>query len=654
MRKYLILLFCLLTTAIAVVSCANLGTPDGGRYDETPPSVVKSMPAQGATNQTRQKIDILFDEYVKITNANEKVIISPPQLEAANVRADGKHIKITLYDSLKVNTTYTVDFSDAIEDNNEGNPMGNYTFSFSTGDKIDTMEVAGTVLNAENLEPIKGILVGLYPLDSTFCDSTFIKEPLCRVSRTNGSGRFSIKGVANGKYRAFALQDADGNFCFSQKSEMLAFDTLDISTWCKPDLRYDTVWHDSIHYDSIRVVPYIHYYPDDVVLKAFLEEGQAHYFLKSERQIPDWFRLYFTAPADTLPMIKGLNFDEKCLIPETNPTNDTITYWVRDTAFTHNNDTIAFSMTYLETDSAGALVPRTDTLELIPKTTYSKIKKEMEEKSATWEKERAKLARRSKKPLPAEENPFTSVFLEVKMKPTGSLDPNKNISITANEPISRVDSTMIHLYHKQDSDWLPEPFLFLPDEKDAKSYILYAEWQPKERYMFLMDSLAITGIMGHQSRSLKSEFSVRSTDDYGSLFIHVIHPDTGVVVQLLNKSDKPIYQQRADKDGQADFFYLKPGEYYVRAFVDKNGNNKWDTGEYISGLHPEETFYFPKPMQVRAKWDVEQDWELRGIPADKQKPMAITKQKPDRTKDAKQRNKERDEEKRRAKEGRSD
>ena len=145
-------------------------------------------------------------------------------------------VKVDLFDSLQANTTYTIDFSDAIEDNNEGNPMGQYTYSFSTGDVIDTMEVSGTVLNAENLEPVKGVMVGLFPADSTFHDSLFTTTPFRRVSRTNGSGRFTIKGVKPGRYRTFALQDADGDFTFSQKSEMVAWDTTVISTSCRPDI----------------------------------------------------------------------------------------------------------------------------------------------------------------------------------------------------------------------------------------------------------------------------------------------------------------------------------------------------------------------------------------------------------------------------------
>ena len=210
MKEWKPLLYSILTLLL-VVSCASMAQPDGGEYDEIPPKVVSCSPADRSAGIQTRKARITFDEYVKLENASEKVIVSPPQIEPANIRADGKRIKIDLNDTLKPNTTYTIDFGDAIEDNNEGNPMGNYTYSFSTGDDIDTMEVAGTVLNAQDLEPVKGTLVGLYPADENLTDSTFLTTPFSRVSRTNGSGRFAIKGVKRGYYKVFALDETSSS-----------------------------------------------------------------------------------------------------------------------------------------------------------------------------------------------------------------------------------------------------------------------------------------------------------------------------------------------------------------------------------------------------------------------------------------------------------
>lgn len=630
---------------LTIVSCANIGSPDGGRYDEEPPEVVSAIPADRAVNVDKQKISILFNEFVKLTNASEKVVISPPQLEVANVRAAGKRIKVTLFDSLQSNTTYTVDFNDAIEDNNEGNPMGFYTYSFSTGPVIDTMEMSGHVLAAENLEPVKGMLVGLYRADSTYDDSLFRTKPLVRVSRTNGSGHFTIKGIAPGQYRIFALQDGDGDYRFSQKSEAIAFDTLVYVPSSRPDLRMDTCWRDSIYYDSIRVVPYTHYLPDDIVQFSFLEGKQDLHLLKMERPEPDWFKIYFTAPVDTLPVIRGLNFNDSCLVLEASEHNDTLTYWITDTAFTHSTDSLEMEMRSLDTDTLGVLGWRTDTFMLVARTGWAKIRDEKQKKIDEWNKEREKKVKKSKKPLPPEQNPYEQDFLEVKISPTGALDPNRNVMIQSSEPISSIDTARIHLYVVRDSNLYEEPYLLLPTPHKARSYTLYAEWQPDYKYAVAVDSAAIMGVMGHTNRKARTELRVRNLNEYGTLIVNLLTKDTCMVVQLLNGSDRVVTQQRVSSSGVAEFYYLSPEIYYMRCFVDINGNGKWDVGDYGQGLQPERVYYFPKPMNVRAGWDVEQEWDVQSIPVMRQKPAELIKQKADKEKTPRERNKERDAEK---------
>ncbi len=251
-----LLYFFTLSSLLLAVGCARMGSPDGGWYDDDPPRVVSATPADQSTNVTTQKITILFDEFIKLEDPTQNVIVSPPQLEMPEIQAKGKKIVVELKDSLKPNTTYTIDFSDAISDNNEGNPMGNFTYTFSTGEQIDTFEVAGYVIDASNLEPVKGISVGLY---NNLADSVFRTEPLMRVSRTDASGHFVIKGVAPGEYRVYALQDADGDFKFTQKSEMIAFSHQTYKPSAGPDIRQDTIWRDTLHIDNILRVPYTHF-----------------------------------------------------------------------------------------------------------------------------------------------------------------------------------------------------------------------------------------------------------------------------------------------------------------------------------------------------------------------------------------------------------
>ena len=627
-------LLCILIPA----ACASIGTPDGGAYDETPPKVVKCQPANMAVNNRDKKLTLSFDEFIVLENASEKVIVSPPQKEMPEIRTSGKKIHITLNDTLKENTTYTVDFSDAIVDNNEGNPMGNFTYAFSTGAEIDTMEVSGTLLEAENLEPIKGMLVGLH---ADLDDSVFTTQPFIRVSRTDSRGQFTIKGVARGKYRIYALQDMDGDFRFSQKAEKIAFDSLVLEPTCAPDTRQDTVWADSTHIDTIKTVPFTHFYPDDVILRGFTEGHQDLHLLKTERPVPETFTLYFTGPSDTIPALKGLNFEgTENMVLERSLHNDTLTYWITDTTVAYK-DTLTFSMTYLDTDTLGQLTYRTDTLDLVPKVTRTQQVKELQKKTEEWEDQQKKAKRRQKENYVAKPNPFLREDLTYKMLPSGAIAPTQNIKFTFAEPIAGIDTAALHFHKRIDTLWVEEPYLFLPVEGDLRSFMLYAEWHPGDKYKFEADSNAVTSVLGKASTAIKKEISVNTENEFSSLFIRLILPDTAAVVQLMDNGDKVVRSAKA-VDGRADFFYLNPGEYYLRLFIDRDNDGEWTTGDYADNRQPEEVFYFPKPLTLKARWEVEQDWDVRGIPLNKQKPEAITKQKPDAEKKIKQRNAERE------------
>lgn len=634
MQKNITLIFmAIAAVASLVVSCAKMGQPDGGWYDETPPHVVGASPADRAVNSGAKKVTILFDEFIKIENATEKVVVSPPQLEQPEIKASGKRIEVKLADSLKANTTYTIDFSDAISDNNEGNPLGNYTYSFSTGAAIDTFEVAGYVLQAENLEPVKGILVGLY---DDLADSAFTTKPMLRVSRTDSRGRFVIKGVAPGTYRAFALQDVDGNYIFNQKSEMLAFNHEQIVPTSKPDIRQDTTWIDSLRIKNIDQVPYTHFLPDNIVLRAFTELQTDRYFLKSERSEPDHFSLYFTY-ADTLPTIRGLNFNaDGAFLIETSEKLDTVTYWLRDTALV-NTDTLDIELTYLATDTSGVVRQQTDTVQILSKKTREKRMKQAEKEFEDWKKKQEKLKKKGE--------PYDSVmppkFLEMNAVAPSSLDPDRNISFEFATPLARIDTSMIHLYSKIDTLWYNAPFELQQKPGRTRSYTLLGEWRPDIEYSLEIDSAAFTDIYGLATKPYKQGFKVRSLDDYSTVAFTLPNMNgKQLVVQLLNTSDQPV-KTVSTNDGFATFFYVMPGKYYARLFVDDNGNGLWDTGEYAADRQPEEVFYYPEMIECKAKWDLRLTWNTASKPIHEQKPAAIVKQKGEQKKKVQQRNLER-------------
>jgi len=615
-----------------------MGSPDGGWYDDTPPYVLGSTPADKSVNVSSRRVNIYFNEYIKLEDAQNKVIVSPPQIEMPEIKAGGKRIIVDLKDSLKQNTTYTIDFSDAISDNNEGNPMGNYTFSFSTGKEIDTLEVSGYVLNAENLEPIKGIQVGLY---DNLSDTVFKKEPMIRISRTDSRGRFTVKGVAPGTYRAYALQDADGDFVYNQKSEMIAFNHETFEPSWKPDTRQDTIWRDSLHIDNILRVPYTHFLPDDITLLAFTVIQDTRYLVKTERQEPNKLGFYFSYGDSLPPVLRGLNFNaDSAFVVEPSAKNDTIFYWLRDTTLI-NQDTLLIATEYRITDdSTGVLINKPDTLELLPKMSYERRMKEKQKEMEKWLKEQEKKKKRNE--------PYDSIMprevLKLKISPSGSLDPDQRVVIESPTPIERLDTAGIHLYTKVDSLWYEAKFRFRPLRECIRKYELIADWKMDTEYSLEIDSAAFEDIYGLVINPVKQGLKVKSEDEYSTLTVNLSGTDEDcIIVQLLNNSDAVVKQVRAEK-GVADFFYVNPGTYYLRAFTDRNGNNIWDTGDYHADRQPEDVYYYPRETECKAKYDITRDWNLTAKKRFEQKPQAITKQKPEQEKKLQNRNAKRAEE----------
>ena len=612
--------FPVVTLVVMLYSCASIGRPDGGPYDETPPRFIGSTPAAGALNNQRTKVSLLFDEFIKLEKATEKVVVSPPQVQQPEIKASGKRIQVNLLDSLKANTTYTIDFSDAIVDNNEGNPLGNFTFTFSTGTQIDTMEVSGTVLDASNLEPIKGILVGLH---SNLNDSAFTKLPFDRVACTDSRGRFSIRGVAPGKYRIYGLMDADQTFTFNQKSEVIAFNDSLVIPRMEERIRMDTAWVDSLTYDTIVERKYMHYLPDDLILRAFKEFNYSQYLIKSERLVPQKFTFYFAGQADTLPTLKGLNFDERdAFVIEKNQRNDTIHYWVKDSLL-FKQDTLAISLTYLYTDTLNQLVSRTDTLNLVSKQKYKKEEPEKKKK---------------KKKKDEEDEPEPTKFLPVNVGAPSSMDVYGSISLTFDEPIARFDSAAIHLKEKVDTLWKDIPFEFEQDSLNLKRFNLYYDWEPGNEYEFSVDSTAFHGIYGLFTDKIKQGFKVRKLEEYASITFLVTGADSTAFVELLDAQDKVVRRRRLTDGGYADFYFLNPGKYCARLVNDRNGNGIWDTGNFEKGEQPEEVYYYNMILEPKANWDLDkQSWDIHAIPLDKQKLDELKKQKPDEDKKKKDR-----------------
>ncbi len=618
-----------LTAFAALSGCAVIGNPDGGPFDETPPRITSTHPENGAIGVKTRKVSIDFDEFIKLENANEKVVISPPQKEQPEIKVMGKKIQVELFDSLKPNTTYSIDFADGIVDNNEGNQFGDYCFRFSTGDSIDTLEVSGYVLNAEDLEPVKGITVGLH---SDLSDSAFTTKPFERVSRTDASGHFTVRGIAPGKYRIYAVMDMDQTFSYSQRSEMIAW--MDSVIVPSSELRYreDTIFTADGLVDTTLLVSYTHYLPDDITLLAFQPEPVIQYLSETDRSTHEKFTLTFALPLDSMPDVKGLNFDDTdAYILQHSARYDTLTFWMKDT-LVYYQDTLSISVTFMGTDTAGLLVPITDTLNLIPKKSRERILKDAAKKA---EEDRKELERQIRRLERSGDSIRLAKLLEPKKSflnfsvSTGNALNVLTTKITLNfkEPVSFNSDSTFHLYQKADTTWKEIPFEVEQDSNNILRYYVYGEWRPEETFRLTIDSAGIQGLYGLHNNKTEGTFKFSALNQYSTLTVNVSNPKPGYTVRLHNSSGKVERIGKLD-NGSVDFFCLTPSVYYVSMFDDVNGNGKWDTGDYDEKRQPEGVWYIKRNWSLKQDWIHETDtWNILENPLTEQKPDELLKNK---------------------------
>lgn len=612
----------------ALSGCAAVGNPDGGPFDETPPRITGSHPDNGATGVKTKKVTIDFNEFIKLENASEKVVISPPQTEHPEIKVTGKKIHVELFDSLKPNTTYSIDFADGIVDNNEGNPLGDYCFRFSTGDAIDTLEVSGYVLNAYDLEPVKGMTVGLH---SDLSDSAFMTKPFERVSRTDASGHFTIRGIAPGSYRIYAVNDMDQTFSYSQRSEKIAWlDSIIVPT---SEIRYrvDTIFTDEGKVDTTITVPFVQYLPNNITMLAFTPTPVQQYMTGAERKKHEKFTLRFALPLDSMPQIKGLNFDESdSYILEHTERYDTLTFWMKDTAV-YYQDTLSFSITYLATDTAGMLSPRTDTLRLVPERSRERILKDQarraEEEQKELEKQIRRLERNGDSLGIAKLLQPKVKYLDCKLTSGGSMSLYQDVTLTFSEPVTFLSDTALHLYQQKDTIWKPIPFEMEQDPIDILKYYIYGEWKPEETFKITLDSASVQGLYGLYNDYEESTLKFNALNKYSTLTVNVANPKPGYTVRLHGNGGKVVRSEKLE-NGSVDFFLLQPATYYISMFDDANDNGKWDTGEYEEKRHAESVWYIQRGMTLKQDWTHETDkWYVDQTPLTEQKPESLSKQK---------------------------
>lgn len=592
-------------SGIIVLSCASIGSPSGGDYDFDPPKILSSTPTPNQTFVKSGKVQILFDELVQIEKPMEKVIVTPPQRNFPVIRAQNNKVIVELKDTLIANTTYTIDFTDAIVDNNEKNALENFALSFSTGEVVDTLSISGKVLSADNLEPVSGIYVGIH---SNLSDTAFTKLPFNRISRTNELGKFSIKGIAPGEYKVYALDDVNRDYKYDNPGEAIAFLDKVIVPSVEAAVRQDSIFNPKdLSFDTIRTVNYTKFLPDDIMLRSFTSMFKRQYLQKHERLTENVISIYFGA-SGAMPKIEPIDIPMAITdwsVLEKTVGNDTLKYWITEKAIAEM-DTLTLKVSYLMTDSLNQLKPVTDTLNFI-----NRNKKKVKDDK--------------KKDKDKEEITFLALTTDIAQV----FDVYKDISIEFDYPVRDFEKSKIYLQHQVDSVYSNIDYSLETDSLNPRKYRLKNKWIPGAQYRFVVDSASFHSYTGLWNDKEEIPFKIKTLDQYGSLDINIDNlPDSmPAFVELLDKSDKAVYHATV-KNGIASFIYLNPGIYYARIILDANGNGKWDTGEYSEMREPEMVNYYPKTFEIKAFWDIVEDWEIGQLPLDKQKPLDITKNKP--------------------------
>lgn len=610
--KSLYYIFIIIAAAV-MYSCANIGNPSGGPIDKTPPIFMRSNPTPNAVNVKDRKIEIFFDEIVTLKDPSTKIIVSPAQTEMPRMSALGRKVTVELVDSLLPNTTYTIDFSNSIQDNNEGNAIDNFAFAFSTGSVIDSMRVSGYVLDSRTLEPMQSVVVGL---QSNLADSAFHKEKLQRVALTNDRGQFTIRNVSPGSYHIFALKDLDRDYKFGNPTEDIAFlDSIIVPSIGSREAA-DTVYNDLNEIDTIMRATRPAYFPNDILLSMFNEDRKSQYLANNLRVDSTRISLTFAAASDTLPSLSivGRNdVPDQWYTLERSQTNDTLTYWIRPPHLV-SADTLMVATTYLRTDTASNLSWGTDTLKF------------------TFQRQKAK-----KKKKNEETDSLEQIrFMELHPLANGTQEVYAPLLLQTGTPIERYSREAFHLQRKLQNDTTFYPAeiksIALRDSTlSRRDLMLKVDWEPGAAYTLAVDSLAMTDIYGLQTKPLKVDFNVRKMEEYGNIVFNIPAVRDSAIVELLDGTEKIVLRAPV-KSHRAELLNLLPGKYYARLFIDRNGNGKYDTGNYDMHLQPEETVYYPGAINLKKNWDVEQTWDIYATPIDKQKPEAIKKNKPERKK----------------------
>jgi hypothetical protein len=590
--------------ALLFFGCAKVGAPTGGLKDTNPPVYIEAEPANGAVNFTGDEVNISFDEYITLKDQNREVILSPPMKKKPVIRVVDNSIRVVMNEELLPQTTYTLNFGNAIADNNEGNVLPDFEFVFSTGSKIDSLSVTGKAVNASDRKPLKegGVLVMLY---RNLADSAPLLEIPKYIGRTSKSGLFSINNLPADTFRLLAVTDANNNLMYDPGSESVAFmDTFLI-------INSETVSPVTFIKDTVKIIhpatktgrsgkqaesreadttiaPGKKLNAMDVSLFYSLEETNAVFVDSKKRDVPEKLTFTFSRPPHDSVKLTPLNFKpgHDWYLLEASGQGDTLAYWITDTLIS-SRDTLDFTLAYLTTDSAGRFVTRTDTVIL-------KMQRNAEPGNAL---------RRNRNVAPVLKKKVLTLTPSIAER--GMQHLNRPIVITAERPLKKFDPERIELYRIKDTLTTRQSITVMQDSFNLRSFRIGYKWQESSQYRLILLPGASEDIYGLTNDSLMVSFTTQREDYYGRILANVRSDEFPLILQLLDSKEKLVKSQYIKESGVVVFDYLSPGKYLFKVIYDKNENRLWDTGNYLKHIQPEKVYFYPLPKDLRSNWDVE-------------------------------------------------
>ncbi|MBQ2173133.1 MAG: Ig-like domain-containing protein [Bacteroidales bacterium] len=556
--------------------CANTTTPpSGGPKDTIPPVLTKVAPLPGAVNMpTKTKLRFTFNEYVKIKDANA-IYLSPPLEKKPKSAIHGKSLDVSFESELDSNTTYTLDLTGAIADNNEGNLFPGYTLVFSTGDKIDSMCVTGLVQDCNTLMPIKGATVLLYKDHSD--SAVFLKRPVA-AAKTDDWGYFAIRNIQDTLYRVYAIKDENNNNKYDPETERIAF----LDSLLRPTIVYNDSLYEFKKFDMKDTALCLARHAQ-IELNLFRERPSKQYIVKKERVGPRTAYLTFMAPDAVIHDMRVRGLPREKLIRQFNLQRDSLELWVNDQR--KMPDTLQLVVKYDKTDTTGKLIPQEELIKL----TYSK-------------ELRAEIMKKENNYRDRKHEDTIAVF-------KATVDPTT---------VEQYGFDLEFTYPLIEDGWDSLQFWSVnPRQQEAKGSVKVIKDTTNLRHFRIMPTepfqvgydynlkiphRKFRDVNGYYNDSTLLKVTLPKDDKLSFITLELSGVHNRYLVELLTeKRDKVIRSFLVDKSGPVVFPYLKQGAYCIRITEDKNRNGMVDTGVLLQKKQPEKVRFFKVEDQFLIK-----------------------------------------------------